>query len=52
VDEAVDPQTRERLERHVEWFDRKLVWARGERKTRLTVMRQRIVDRLTAMDES
>jgi hypothetical protein len=52
MDEAVDPPERERLERMVEWFDRKLVWAKGERKTRLTVMRQRIVDRLAAMDES
>jgi hypothetical protein len=50
MDEPMSPPLRERLERMVEWFDRKLVWAKGERKIRLTVMRQRIVDRIAAMD--
>jgi hypothetical protein len=52
MDEPVDPQERERLERHVEWFDRKLAWATGERKKTLTRMRQNVLDRLAAMDES
>jgi hypothetical protein len=47
-----DPQRRERLERMVEWFDRKLVWAKGERKKSLTRLRQQALDKLAAMDES
>jgi hypothetical protein len=46
------PPERERLERMVEWFDRKLVWARGERKESLTRLRQHVLDRLAAMDQS
>jgi hypothetical protein len=48
-----DPlEERERLEGMVAWFDRKLLWARGERKKTLIRLRQQIVDKLAAMDES
>jgi hypothetical protein len=47
-----DTTERERLERMVDWFDRKLVWAKGERKKTLIRLRQQIVDKLAAMDES